>query len=361
MGTIFSANFYVQTKEDDDGAKKGSAKGGKRAKGAKGGESDAEQDSADDGDELASKRVKKGTGSTNSATVIVLSPNIYRLKPYLDSECTFLSADDAGQVIETFTYEFESGLHEGSDGDNAADEFRRFRSEIEKLLAKHYPTRAFDNESLFAHSHRGSLKVLHVHNLPTLVAAVHKDKILRVAMGAPHQDEAPDGGYPTGSDGFILPPVKPTEVKGAVALAEHDLDVKVTDALKTLYFNEASPLYHGINTAHVPFVKAFLRQKTNVKILDNLIGGNSIFHGESVDDFLLKSTWRNGWMSTELMYQCHSIPQKGRFPPDASAKGVPKIPQIDFNKSKDPSGSGNSSGSSSSGSSSSGSGTISTG
>lgn len=267
---------------------------------------------------------------------------MFRLTNSPESECVFPNNDEAGQVIATFPYEL-------SDDPLA---FTSLRNEVLKQYKVLYPLRSLDEDSLFAHTHKNSLKVLHVCNMATLAAHVHKqEKSIRLAMGAEHSEAAPEGGYPI-HEGFLLPPVKPADIKGAVAIAEHELETKVAEAVKTLYFNESSPLYNAINAAHVPFIKTFLRQKSSSKILEDLTGGKAIFHSQNVDDFVQKSIWSGGWANPELMHQCHSIPAKGRYPPDLADKGPPKIPQLDFKKV--PSGSGGSSNNSSSSSSSSG-------
>jgi hypothetical protein len=267
-----------------------------------------------------------------------LPPEVVRATNSADSECAFSSSDEAGQVISNFF--LTKQLDETEE-----EEFKRFRTETAAALSSAYPLCKFDNECMFLHSHRGSLKVVHLNNIATLLSHVSKENnTVRVTMGAPHHDAAPEGGYPTNSDGYVLPPVKIVDAKGAVAIAERDLEAIVRVGLNSLYFNQESPLFQGINSGHTPFIKAFLKLKSSQKILEDLAGTPPIFHSQAADDYMQKNSFSGGWANAEILHSTHSIPAKGSFPPDPNAKGPPMIPQIVFNASSSSSSSSGSGG-----------------
>ena len=285
------------------------------------------------GAESASKKIRSSSSSSTLITVSCLPPQVYRLADTTEAECAFLNADEAGQVIADMEYDMPN--QDGTMKHSAADEFKQFRDRVVTLYHQHYPLRDFSNDPMFVHTHRNSPKVVHLINLCSLRSHISKhEKTIRVTMGAPQHEEASNEGYPTDSSGYNLPPVKAADIKSAVAQAEHDLEAKANEGLRTLYFNEKSPLHYAFNSAHAPIIKSFLKQKASTKVLDGLCGAKAVFHGEDVNDYMQKSAWTGGWANSELLHQTHSIPEKGRFPPDPSAKGPPKIPLIDFSKSQ---------------------------
>ena len=52
---------------------------------------------------------------------------------------------------------------------------------------------------------------------------------------------------------------------------------KANDAVQNLYSNEKSPLHHGFNSGHVPFIKAFLKTRNGSKTLESLTCIKHIF------------------------------------------------------------------------------------
>lgn len=204
------------------------------------------------------------------------------------------------------------------------ENMENFRQAVLAVYKTKHPTRVFDNDALFVNIRKNTVPMTHLDNIETVKSSI-SGGVIRVSVGAQQITVAdPENGYPIDINGHHLPPVLWPVEKTVAAVAQRDTEQKVNTAINLLYRSPTSPLLHGFNRGHVPFISVHLMSTAGKPVLDELLQQPPYFRTDIKD--YLQPSWVN-WTNQLLVKETGSVPKKDSCKP----KQGNEIPPKEFN------------------------------
>ena len=278
---------------------------------------------------LAAKQSKSKKTKNDSESFVtkieLLSPSVFRDNK---KENEFvLDTSHTGEVVTTFELQCFPKSEE-----QEKELIEVLREKVLETYQVEYRGRNFDKEAMFFQSRSNSLKMTHLDNDATLRSKLESllsnHRSIKISVGAAHTLPKPHGSddYPVDSSGHHIPPVLPDTRKTAAARVQHESEEKANSALKVLYFNENSPLYHGFDVSHQGFIKTYLTSHEGKKLLESLLQSPPVFNIPDLNGYL--SLHFQSWNHQLVLKTTGSIPARDKFPPTAGKED--EIPQKTF-------------------------------